>query len=171
MFLCSIHSRDVLQGTLAIMSRERFAPLHPHSGNVWWHHSAHPHSLLWSPCICGSGHHCTLWIIKRKYRNYCLKCFNHDFNSKRNKKKNKELSLRFWSGLTWKCIKLMEGRKPEDTEQHSGLCCRYFSLIFLLQWKKLHFLFVYSFYTKLMYQPPEPILLKYQHISCFTLHF
>lgn len=67
-----IHSRDVLRGTLALTSREHFAPLHPHSDNVWQHHSAHPRSSLWSPCTCGSGHHCTLWMVRNIYRKLSL---------------------------------------------------------------------------------------------------
>lgn len=70
----SINSPDVLRETLALTSTERFAPLHPHSDSVWRRRSAHPRSSLWSPCICGSGHRCTLWVVVNIYftLNTCL---------------------------------------------------------------------------------------------------
>lgn len=81
-----IHLRDVLQGTPALTSREHFVPLHPRSGNVLQHRIAHPRSSLWSLCTCGSGHRCTLCIVRNIYRNSYFKCLN-----KKTKRKNKVL--------------------------------------------------------------------------------
>lgn len=58
--LFSLNSRGALWGTQVLASREHLSQLHQRSGSVWRHHSARPHSSQWSPCICGSCHHCTL---------------------------------------------------------------------------------------------------------------
>lgn len=49
-----------LPGTREWASTAHFSPLRPHSDSAAQHHTAHFHSLLWSPWSYGLAHHCRL---------------------------------------------------------------------------------------------------------------
>lgn len=103
-FFYLFHSHGVWRGILALTSREHFAPLHPRSGNGWWRHSARPHSSLWSPCICGSGHHCTLWVMKEEITDE--KAYDYDLSSNQYRKKNEVVVHIFHTWTYFLCIAL-----------------------------------------------------------------